>query len=80
MSPILFFIYISGVFDAFKKELLEIISLSFMDNLGFLVKENSIQELEARLEKMGKTVIRWGLSNAVTYDIAKTEAIFFSQS
>ena len=42
MSPILFLIDISGVFDAVKKELSETISLSFMDDLGFLVKGNSI--------------------------------------
>ncbi len=32
------------------------------------------------MEKTGETVLRWGLSNAVTYDIAKTEAILFSKA
>lgn len=32
------------------------------------------------MEKTGETVLSWGLSNAVTYDIAKTEAILFSQT
>lgn len=42
MSPILFIIYISGVFDAVKEKLPETISLSFMDDLGFLANGNSI--------------------------------------
>lgn len=52
MSPILFFIYISGVFDAVKEKSPEIISLSFMDDLGFLANGNSIQEVAASLKKM----------------------------
>lgn len=36
--------------------------------------------MAASLEKMGETVLKWGLSNAVTFDIAKTEAILFCQT
>ncbi len=53
-------------------------SLSFIDDLGFLASGNSIQKIAITLEKMGETVIKWELSNVVTYDIAKTEAILFS--
>ncbi len=80
MSPILFLIYISEVFDAIKKKSSETISLSFVDNLGFLDNGNSIEEVAASLEKTGETVLRWEISNAVMYDIAKTEAILFSQT
>lgn len=80
VSPILFLIYISGVFEAVKEKVPEIISLSFMDDLGFLASGNSIQEVASSLEKTGETVLRWGLSNAVTYDIAKTEVILFLQT
>lgn len=41
---------------------------------------NSIQDVATRLEKIGETVLRWGLFNAVTYNIAKTEAILFSKA
>lgn len=49
-----------------------------MNDLGFLASGNLIQEVATILKKMGETVIRWGFTNAVTYDIAKTEAILFS--
>ena len=78
VSPILFLIYISGVFEAIKKPVPEIMLLSFMDDLSFLASGNSIQEVATTLEKTGETVIKLGLPNAVTYDIAKTEAILFS--
>lgn len=77
VSPILFLIYISEVFEAVKKNVPEITSLLFMDNLGFLASGNFIQEIATTLEKMGKIVIKWGLANVVTYDIAKMEAILF---
>lgn len=38
---------------------------------------NLIQEVATTLEKTSKTVIKWGLSNAISYDIAKTKAILF---
>ena len=80
VSPILFLIYISGVFDAVTTISPNALSLSFMDDLGFLVDGKSIHEIAANLEKIGEVVLRWGVSNAVTYDIAKIEAIFFSKS
>ncbi len=51
-----------------------------MDNLGFLANGNSIEKVAANLEKTRETVLRWGISNAVMYNIAKTEAILFSQT
>lgn len=80
VSPILFLIYISGVFESVKETVLGIISLSFMNDLGFLASRNSFQEVASCLEKTGKAVLRWGFSNAVIYEIAKTEAILFSQT
>lgn len=32
------------------------------------------------LEKTGKTVLRWGLTNAVIYDIANIKAILFTKT
>lgn len=51
-----------------------------MDDLGFLASGNSIQEVVTMSHgKTGEAVLKWGLSNAVTYDI-KTEAILFSKA
>lgn len=51
ISPILFLIYINRVFDTVKEKPSETISISFMDDLGFLADGNSIGEVVASLEK-----------------------------
>ena len=78
--PILFLIYISGIFDVVSAILLNITSVSFIDDLGFLASGNLVWKVAIYLEKTRKTVLNWGLDNAVLYDMAKTEAIFFTKA
>ncbi len=80
VSPILFLIYISGVFDTVSTTSPQTISVSFMDDLGFLVSGDSIQEVATSLKKIGEFIFRWGLANVVIFDIVKTEAISFSRA
>ncbi len=55
-------------------------SLSFVDDLGFITSGHSVKELVKTLGQVATTVLDWGEANTVTYDIAKTEAVFFSKS
>ena len=55
-------------------------SLLFVDDLGFITSGYLIKEITKALEKVAQTVIQWGKSSAVTYDIAKTEIPIFSKS
>lgn len=55
-------------------------SLSFVDDLGFIASGSSVKEMVETLEKDDKTVLQWGMRNAVTYDTSKTEAVLFSKS
>ena len=80
VSPILFLIYISGVFFSVETRLPQISCLSFMDNLGFLVAGHSMLEIKKSLEKAGKIALNWAAGHAVTYDIGKIEAILFSKA
>lgn len=50
-----------------------------MDDQGFLVNGNSIYKLTTSFEKIGEVVLRWGVSNAVTYNVINTKAILFSK-
>lgn len=45
VSPVLFLIYISGVFEQVEKELPEIVSLSFLNDLGFIALGTSVKEM-----------------------------------
>ncbi len=79
-SPILFLIYNSGAFEQVEKELPEIMSLSFVDDLGFIASGTSVQEITKTLEKVGNLIVEWERKNAVTYDTAKTELVLFSRA
>ena len=80
VSPILFLIYINRVFDQVQNELLEVLSLSFMDDLGFMVAGPSVKEIAKILEKVSKVVLQWNKDDAVTYDTGKTELVLFSKA
>ena len=80
VSPILFLIYINGVFNKVLETNPGVISLSFVDDLGFIASGSSVKEVVKTLEKVAQAVLEWGMLNAVTYDMAKTEAVLFSKS
>ena len=80
VSPILFLMYISGVFKKVTKTCSLVLFMSFIDNLGFIALGSSVKKVEKALEKMAKTVIKWGIRNAVTYDTWKTKAVLFSKA
>lgn len=80
MSPILFLIDISGVFDHIGEELPKIVSLSFVDDLGFIASGSSVEEIAKDLEKVGNLIVKWGSKNAVMYNTAKTELVLFSRA
>ena len=80
VSPILFLIYVSGVFDAVTEDNPMVTSLSFVDDLGFIASGTPVKEIARTLETVARTVLEWGVTNAVTYDTSKTEAVLFSKS
>lgn len=51
-----------------------------MDDLGFLRAGNLVGHVVKILEDAGKIALEWGSSNAVSYDISKTEVTLFSKS
>lgn len=73
-------IYISGVFVKIQSELPTVLSLSFVDDLGFIATGRSPKEIANTLEKVSQVALQWGRENAVTYDTAKTELVLFSKA
>ena len=55
---ILFLIYISRMFSIIKKQLLYIICISFIDDLGFLTANWSISKIAKIFEKVGKITLK----------------------
>lgn len=77
---ILFLIYICSLFNKISKSYLAIMSLLFMDNLGFLMSRYSVKKLSKILEQVAMVVLEWWKSNIFIYDVAKSKAILFSKS
>ena len=80
VSPILFIIYISGMFSQIEERLPGVTCVSFVDDLGFLTSGRSISIVGKLLEKAGKIALEWGGNNSVTYDMSKTEVVLFSKA
>ena len=79
MLPILFIIYLSGIFKAIEDEILEIQTISFVDDIGLIASGKSITQIKEILEQAGKKAVQWGLLNRVSFEIDKTEAVLFSR-
>jgi hypothetical protein len=76
VSPILFTIYISGVFEEVEDET-GAVGISFVDDLSWIASGANVMELVETLEKCAKIATRWAEQNAVEFDIANIEAILF---
>lgn len=50
-----------------------------MDNLSFLTTGYSMLEIQKALDKAKSIALNWETNNAVTHDINKTKAVFFSK-
>ena len=57
VSLILFLIYISRVFEQVKKELPKIVSLLFLDDLGFIASRMSVKKIAKALEKVDNLIV-----------------------
>jgi len=79
VSPILFTIYLSGVFDAIERRVNGIQCLSFADDIGLLAPGYSVREVCDKLQETAKVAIEWGHDNVVQFDAGKTEGVLLTQ-
>lgn len=79
MSPILFIIYLSSVFDTIERTVTGVQCLSFADDIGLLAPGYSVREVCSKLQKAAKAAIEWGHGNAVQFDAEKTEAVLLTR-
>lgn len=80
VSPILFLIYIWGVFQAIERQVPGIKALSYADDIGLIAQGSSVSEICMQLEAAAKAAIEWGHANGVQFDPEKTEATLFSRA
>ena len=80
ISPLLFALYMGGVHEHMDRCLPRIQGLSFVDDVTWIAAGTSVREISIQLGRAAETAIRWGRSNAVAFEISKTEAILLSRS
>jgi ribonuclease HI len=76
ISPILFAIYISWVFEEVEDEA-GTAAITSVDDLSWIASGANVMEIAETLEKCAKISTRWAEQNTVQFDITKTEAILF---
>ena len=79
VSPILFLIYLSAIFDTIEEAVPEIQLLSFADDIGLLAPGYSVQEVCEKLQRAPQVAIDWGEKNFVQCEAKKTEAVLFTR-
>jgi ribonuclease HI len=79
VSPILFAIYLSGIFGDIEQAVPGVRALSFADDIGILALGSSVDQVCERLQQAGQAAIAWGQDNAVQFDEDKTEAALFTR-
>lgn len=72
-------IYISKVFNKIAEFNPKITSLFFVYNLEFIAFAYLVKDFIKAFEKVTKIVLEQGKYNAITYNITKTKALFFSK-
>jgi ribonuclease HI len=81
VSPVLFVIYLSGLFGRVEEKEEECGSegISFVDDVAWVVEGEDVGECTQRLERCAVEAQIWAKENACQFDIEKTEAILFTR-
>jgi hypothetical protein len=79
VSPILFAIYLSGVFETVEASVPGAQALSFADDVAWMVTGKNVADITEKLETCAAESIVWAQQNAVAFDSAKTEALLLTR-
>ena len=79
VSPILFTVYLSGLFGYVEEQVPGIKALSFVDDVAWTTEGDSEDEISLTLERAAAAAQEWVEANAVSFDTEKTEAILLSR-
>jgi len=81
VSPVLFVIYLSGLFGRVEEKEEEYGSegISFVDDVAWVIEGEDVGECTQRLEGCAKEAQIWVKENACQFDIEKTEPILFTR-
>jgi len=81
VSPVLFVIYLSGLFGQVEKKEEECGSegISFVDDVAWVVEGEDVGECTTQLERCAAETTVWAKKIACQFDMEKTEAMWFTR-
>jgi len=78
-SPILFAIYTSGLIKCVEERVAGIESLSFVDDIGWVVTATDVNQVVRKLQACARESIDWAERRELEIDTAETEAALFTR-
>ena len=81
ISPVLFVVYLSGLFGQVQDKENECGSegISFVDDVAWVVEGEDVGECTQRLERCAVETLNWAKKNASRFHIEKAEAMLFTR-
>jgi retron-type reverse transcriptase len=79
ISPVLFILSISGMFQGFEDRHPRLQAISLVDDIGLVTEWDDLEEGTRKLEHIARDAIQWGAHNKVEFEVSKTEVVVFSR-
>jgi hypothetical protein len=79
VSPVLFILSVSAMFQWLEDRHPMLQAISFVDDIGLVVECSELGEGAGQLERIAGDAMRWGSDNKVEFEVSKTEVLVFSR-
>jgi len=77
--PVLFILSISAMFPCLAEKHPDVESISFVDDMGFVLRCAELDDGTEKLESVARHALDWGCDDKVEFEISKTEVLVFSK-
>jgi hypothetical protein len=79
ISPILFILSVSEMFQWLEDRHTWLQAISFVDDVGLVIECHNLADGTMQLEAIATDAIQWGSDNKVEFEVSKTEVLVFSR-
>ena len=79
VSPVLFILSVSAMFQWLKDRHPMLQAISFVDDIGLVVECSELGKWAGQLERIARDAMRWGSDNKVEFEVSKIEVLVFSR-
>ncbi|GAB7336743.1 hypothetical protein MBLNU13_g10839t1 [Cladosporium sp. NU13] len=79
VSPVLFILSVSALFQWLEDRHPDLQAISFVDDIGLVIECDELEDGATRLERIARDTMQWGSDNRVEFEVSKTEVLLFSR-